>query len=98
MTWETALLQEAQRSGEEVSTERRKVRTFSFGLPLPEIHPETLRGADVAATIADLTVAEARKLGISKTTLWYQQKRLSEGAPVRVYRKVARRLGRIDNR
>jgi CRISPR-associated protein Cas1 len=92
MTWETALLREAQRFAEEVSTERRKARAFSFDLLLPEIHPETLEGAGVTAKIADLTVGEARKLGIPKTTLWYQQKRLREGAPVRVYRKVERRL------
>jgi hypothetical protein len=92
MTWETALLREAQRFAEEVSTERRKPRAFSFDLPMPEIHPETLEGAALTARIADLTVPEARKLGIPKTTLWYQQKRLREGAPVRVYRKVERRL------
>ena len=79
MTWETALLREAQRFAEEVSTERRKTRAFSLKLPLPEIHPETLEGADLTAKIADLTVAQARKLGIPKTTLWYQQKRLREG-------------------
>jgi CRISP-associated protein Cas1 len=92
MTWETALLREAQRFAEEISTERRKARAFGFDLPLPEIHPETLEGAELTAKIAELTVPEARKLGIPKTTLWYQQKRLREGAPVRVYRKVARRL------
>ncbi|MCI4326083.1 MAG: hypothetical protein L3K16_00355 [Thermoplasmata archaeon] len=92
MTWETALLREAQRFAEEVSTERRKTRAFSFELPLPEIHPETLEGADLTAKIADLTVAQARKLGIPKTTLWYQQKRLREGAPVRLYRRRASRV------
>jgi CRISP-associated protein Cas1 len=92
MTWETALLREAQRFAEEVATERRKPRTFAFDLPLPTIQPETLGDGDLTAKIAGLSVPEARKLGIPKTTLWYQQKRLREGAPVRVYRKVARRL------
>lgn len=92
MTWETALLREAQRFAEEAATERRKPRRFEFDLPLPAIHPETLRDSDLAARIGGLTVARARELGIGKTTLWYQQKRLKEGAPVRVYRDVARRL------
>ena len=92
MTWETALLREAQRFGEEMATDRRKPRPFDFDLPLPEIHPETLGSADLSAKIGVLTVPEARKRRIPKTTLWYQQKRLKEGAPVRVYRKVARKL------
>jgi CRISP-associated protein Cas1 len=94
MTWETALLREAQRFAEGIGTSRRTPRGFRFELPLPEIHPETLRPSDLATKIADLTVADARKLGIPKTTLWYQQKRLREGAPVRVYGKVAHRLSR----
>lgn len=92
MTWETALLREAQRFADEVSAERRKPRPFAFDLPLPAIQPQTLGNGDLTAKIAGLSVPEARKLGIPKTTLWYQQKRLREGAPLRVYRKVSRRL------
>ncbi len=92
VTWETALLRQAQRFAEEVSVERRKPRGFSFGLPLPEVHPPTLGAADLAKKIGGLSVPEARKLGIPKTTLWYQQRRLRQGAPLRVYRKVAKRL------
>ena len=91
MTWETALLREAQRFAEEVSTERRKPRPLAFDLPLPTIQPETLGDGDLTARISGLSVSEARKLGIPKTTLWYQQKRLTQGAPVRVYRRVVRR-------
>jgi CRISP-associated protein Cas1 len=92
MTWETALLREAQRFAEQVATERRRTRAFAFDLALPAIHPQTLEGADLTAMIAGLTVGEARKLGVPKTTLWYQQKRLRERAPMRVYQKVKRRL------
>jgi len=92
MTWETALLREAQRFAEEVSVERRKPRPFAFDLPLPTVQPETLGNGDLTAKIAGLSVPEARKLGIPKTTLWYQQKRLRSGAPVSVYRKVAKLL------
>jgi CRISP-associated protein Cas1 len=93
ITWETALLREAYRFAEDIATERRKPRTFEFNLPLPAVHPDTLGNTNLTSKIATLTVPEARKIGIPKTTLWYQQKRLKQGAPLRVYRKVARRLG-----
>lgn len=91
MTWETVLLREAQRFAEDVSPERRKPRLSAFDLPLPTIQPGTLGDGNLAAKIARLSVPEARKLGISKTTLWYQQKRLKEGAPVRVCQKSTRK-------
>jgi CRISP-associated protein Cas1 len=92
ITWETALLREAQRFADDVSTERRTSRAFEFDLPLPSVHPETLSNGYLTAKIAGLSVPEARKLGIPKTTLWYQQRRIRNGGPVRVYRKVKRRL------
>lgn len=92
MAWETALFREAQRFAEEVATERRKPRPFSFHLPHPDVHPETLEGAAFAVKIGDLTYADARRLGISKAGLWNMQRRAREGAPVRVYRKVKVRL------
>jgi CRISPR-associated protein Cas1 len=93
MTWETALLREAQRFAEEVSTGRRQARGFYFDLPVPEIHPETLEGAELTAKIAALSYRGAKELGISKAGLWDMKRRSRVGAPVRVYRKVARRLG-----
>ncbi len=97
VTWETALLRVAQRFAEEVSVDRRKTRPFEFNLPLPTVQPETLGGGDLTAKIAGLTVPEARKLGIPKTTLWYQQRRLRNGVPIRVYRKVARKMTQIGS-
>lgn len=92
MTWETDLPREAQRLADGVSVSRRTPKPFDFDLPLPSIHPETLGDATLAGKVGSLTVPVARKLGIPKTTLWYQQRRLKQGAPLRVYRKVARRL------
>ena len=71
VTWETALLREAQRFAEEVSTERRNPRPFAFNLPLPVVQPETLGDRNLTAKIVGLSVPEARKLGIPETTLWY---------------------------
>jgi CRISPR-associated protein Cas1 len=95
ITWETALLREAHRLAEDVSIERRKPRAFEFNLPLPSVLPETLGNADLTSKVARLTVPAARKIGIPKTTLWYQQRRIRNGAPLRVYRKVARRMTRL---
>lgn len=46
-----------------------------------------------AETISALTYAEARKLGISKAGLWDMKRRVAEGKPLKVYGKVARKLG-----
>ena len=79
MTWETALLREAQRFAEEVATERRKPRPFDFDLRLPTIQPATLGDGDLTVKIAGLSVPAARKLGIPKTTLWYRAETAERG-------------------
>lgn len=45
-----------------------------------------------ADTISELSYAEARKLGISKAGLWDLKRRVAEGKPLRLYRKVASRI------
>jgi CRISPR-associated protein Cas1 len=42
--------------------------------------------------VAAMTYAEARKLGISKAGLWNMKRRAETGRPLRLYRKVARKL------
>jgi CRISPR-associated protein Cas1 len=48
---------------------------------------------EAAETISALTYAEARKLGISKAGLWDMKRRAAEGKPLRLYGKVAEKLG-----
>jgi hypothetical protein len=98
VTWETIFLRESQRFAEEDSAERTKPTPFGFELPLPNLQPEILGDGDLTARIVGLSGPEARKLRIPKTTLWYQQKRLGAGVPVRIYRKVATRYAtRVAN-
>ncbi len=47
---------------------------------------------EAADTISALTYSEARKLGISKAGLWDMKRRAAEGKPLRLYRKVSKRL------
>lgn len=93
VTWETALLREAQKFAEEVSVERPRARASEFDLPLPEVHLPTLGRSHLAERIGSLSVSEERNLGIPKTTLWYQQRRPLQGAPLRVCSMSNARLG-----
>lgn len=45
---------------------------------------------------ARMTYVEGRRLGISKAGLWDIKKRAAQGKPLRLYRKVARRLPAAD--
>jgi hypothetical protein len=92
VTWETTFLIQAQWFSEEVSTERGRPRPLGFDLPSTTVQPETLGDADLSAKLTGLSVSGARNLGNPKTTLWYQQKRLRNGVPIRVYPKVSRKL------
>ena len=50
-------------------------------------------GSDLKGRVATMSYAEARKLGISKAGLFSMKRRAAEGKPLRLYGKVARRLG-----
>lgn len=50
-------------------------------------------GEDAGAKIAAMSYAEAGKLGISKAGLWDMKRRIAEGKHLRLYAKVADRLG-----
>lgn len=49
-------------------------------------------GPDLKDRVGAITYAEGRKLGISKAGLFYMKRRAAEGKPLRLYRKVARKL------
>jgi len=40
-----------------------------------------------------MSPSERKRLGINKSTLWYEKKHLSEGKKIKVYRKVMSQLG-----
>jgi len=43
---------------------------------------------DLQQKILTMSPAERKRLGINKSTLWYEKKRLAEGKKIKVYRKV----------
>ena len=47
---------------------------------------------DLQQKILSMSPAERKRLGINKSTLWYHQKKLSEGKKIKVYRKVMSQL------
>ncbi len=42
--------------------------------------------------ILDITPEERKRLGINKSTLWYQKKHIREGRKIKIYRKVRNRI------
>lgn len=69
-----------------------KSKTLSFDIP-----PFSVNRNDTSETqqrILTMTPAERKALGISKSGLWYQKKKLMEGKTIKVYRSVFARLQR----
>jgi CRISP-associated protein Cas1 len=48
--------------------------------------------SDIARSIATISYAEARTLGISKAGFWDMKRRAAQGRPLRLYRKVSDRI------
>jgi CRISPR-associated protein Cas1 len=67
-----------------------KTKTLSFGLqPLAIRRNDTV---DLRQHILSISPAERKRLGINKSTLWYQKKKVSEGRAVKIYSKVIARF------
>ena len=77
----------------------RKIARHLFGharkldLDFPFAAFDGALDAEAAEAVSALTYADARKLGISKAGLWDMKRRVAEGKPLRVYRKVSRLTG-----
>lgn len=67
-----------------------KGMTLSFDVPaLADKRNDDL---DIQRRILTMTPAERKSLGISKSGLWYQKKKLAEGRRIKVYGKVLSKL------
>jgi CRISPR-associated protein Cas1 len=67
-----------------------KTKTISFTIPnVPSPRTDFL---DIKERILDMMPEERKKLGINKSTLWYQRKNLAEGKKIKVYNKVLSRI------
>lgn len=67
-----------------------KSKQLSFVVPhLPIKRNDTI---DLKQRILSITPQERKRLGISKSGLWYQKKKIEEGKTIKVYDKVLMRL------
>ncbi len=86
-TWATLIRLRAQELAGYILGERTEI---SFEEPKPALYREDT--LVVREKILSLTVAEARKRAIRRNTLWYLGQRARTGKPIRIYRKVSKKL------
>ena len=67
-----------------------KTKTISFSIPNVHIIGED--SLDIRKKILDITPEDRKKLGINKSTLWYQKRNLARVKAIRVYGKMLNRL------
>jgi hypothetical protein len=86
-TWDTLIRLKAQELANYILARRIEL---DFEKPRPN-----LRRSDSEAVrnqILSMTSAEARGLGIRRSTFWYLQQRTRTGKPLKTYRKITSRL------
>ena len=67
-----------------------KSTQLEFCSPAVEINRDD--DLEVRDAILKMTPEERKKLGISKTTLWYMQKNVREGKRIKIYEKLKEKL------
>ena len=68
-----------------------KREDMCFNVPLLKIQRND--SIELQRRILAMTPAERKKIGISKSGLWYQKKKLTEGKTLKVYSKVMSKYG-----
>ena len=63
-----------------------KSKNLEFNIP--EMRIERVDNKDVRSRIMSIDPIKRRELGINKSTLWYQQKKIKEGKEIKVYSKT----------
>ncbi|MCL4362780.1 hypothetical protein M1585_04840 [Candidatus Parvarchaeota archaeon] len=53
---------------------------------VPEVNIDRNDDIEVRDRILSITPAERKRLGINKSTLWYQKKRIIEGKTIKLYK------------
>jgi CRISP-associated protein Cas1 len=92
MSFETAISEDARRLTRHLTEPKGR-----FDLSLPFAVGESGHvEADLKAKVAAMSYAEGRALGISKAGLFAIKKRAAEGKPLKLYRKVSRRLPSVS--
>jgi CRISPR-associated protein Cas1 len=67
-------------------------KTKSISFSIPKIQIERTDSLDIKEKILAITPTERKRLGINKSTLWYQKKKIAAGGSIKVYSKVLSRL------
>ncbi len=68
--------------------DKRKELTFS----IPAVKIDRDDSIEVKKRLLSMSVQERKRLGINKSTLWYQKKKLTEGKKNKLYTKVSSRI------
>jgi CRISPR-associated protein Cas1 len=92
MAYETAISETARRLARHLTNSRGHL---DLALPFAMAASGHVEG-DLKARVAAMSYAEARDVGISKGGLFAMKRRAAEGKPLRLYRKVARKLPAVS--
>jgi CRISPR-associated protein Cas1 len=68
-----------------------KHKTWSIAIPVASVHRKD--SLVLQRRILSMMPAERRRLGINKSTLWYQKRNLRDRGCVKLYSKVLTKLG-----
>jgi CRISPR-associated protein Cas1 len=68
----------------------KKKGSMKFDIPVIKLQRND--SLELRQRILAMSLAERKKFGINKSTLWYQKKQLVKGKSIRLYRKVLSKL------
>ena len=86
-TFQNILFDQVQQLANFVS---EKVKTLEFSIPEPRMLRDD--SLEMREQILSITPEERKRLGINKSTLWYQKRNLRNGKSIRIYNKVRSKL------
>ena len=70
-----------------------KSKTLDFSIP--EIRIERVDNKGIRSRIMSIDSINRKELGINKSTLWYQQRKIKEGKVIKVYEKTSVKVNAI---
>ena len=86
-SYESILLDNIQELANFIVDKRKELK-FS----IPEVRIEGDDSIEVKEKIMGMTVRQRKRLGINKSTLWYQKKKVTEGKKIKLYTKVSSKI------
>jgi CRISP-associated protein Cas1 len=86
-TYQNILLNNVQRLANFLLDKRKDIQ---FDVPSAQIMKTD--SLEIRERISNITPNKRKRLGINKSTLWYQKRHLSEGKRIRVYSKVLSKI------